>query len=112
MKVTVYDLCVYSRHPPTATIFVSGVGSVELSVTEKVSLSTVSNSSNPGYSVVKETCTFLTGVELLMKSMTNLNLKHVVCPFYSIVSLKNYNCPSGYKSEFGRQEMSEFAGLI
>ncbi|XP_022313260.2 nuclear pore membrane glycoprotein 210-like [Crassostrea virginica] len=36
MKVTVYDLCVYSRHPPTATIFVSGVGSVELSVTEKV----------------------------------------------------------------------------
>ncbi|XP_062607902.1 nuclear pore membrane glycoprotein 210-like [Saccostrea cucullata] len=36
MKVTVYDLCVYVRHPPTATIFVSGVGSVELSVTEKV----------------------------------------------------------------------------
>lgn len=44
MKVTVYDLCVYSRHPPTATIFVSGVGSVELSVTEKVSMSTVSSS--------------------------------------------------------------------
>lgn len=36
MKVTVYDLCVYNRDPPTATIFVSGVGSVELSVTEKV----------------------------------------------------------------------------
>ena len=36
LTVTVYDLCVYTPHPPTATIYVSGVGSVQLYVKEKV----------------------------------------------------------------------------
>lgn len=43
--------------------------------------------SYPGYSFVKETSIFPLGVELLVRSMINLNLKHVMCPFYSIVSL-------------------------
>lgn len=54
--------------------------------------------SYPGYSFVKETCIFPLGVELLVRSMKNLNLKRVMCPFYSIVSLvwigTMYNCPS------------------
>lgn len=43
--------------------------------------------SYPGYSFVKETSIFPSGVELLVRSMKNLNLKRVMCPFYSIVSL-------------------------
>ena len=36
LTVTVYDLCVYTPHPPSATIYVSGVGSLQLYVKEKV----------------------------------------------------------------------------
>lgn len=41
--------------------------------------------SYPRYSFVKETCIFPLCVELLVRSM--INLKHVMCPFYSTVSL-------------------------
>lgn len=35
--VTIYDLCIDMPEPMTATIFVSGVGSVQLFVMDKVS---------------------------------------------------------------------------
>ncbi|KAK3103291.1 hypothetical protein FSP39_018237 [Pinctada imbricata] len=36
LTITVYDLCIFLPHPPAATVYVSGVGSIELYVKEKI----------------------------------------------------------------------------